>query len=57
MDLLNLVHKYEDDILGRRVGLPVGRDVREAGNDSPNLADVGICYHMLLNNMMQNFQF
>ena len=57
MDLLNLVHKYEDDILGRRVGLPGGRDVREERNDSPNLADVGMCYHMLLNNMMQNFQF
>ena len=53
LDLLNLVHKYEDDILGRRVGLPGGRDVREERNDSPNLADVGMCYHMLLNNMMQ----
>ena len=54
LDLVNLVHQYEDEILGRRVGQPGIREENQIEDDNEKMDDVGelldhICLIILLN--------
>ena len=54
LDLVNLVHQYEDEILGRRVGHPGIREQDQLEDESEKMDDVGellykICLILLLN--------
>ena len=41
LDFVNLVHQYEDEILGRRVGHPGIREENQLEDESEKMDDVG----------------
>ena len=41
VDLVNLVHKYEDEILGSGIGFPGIREMRQTGGRSKKYTDLG----------------
>ena len=41
VDLVNLVHRYEDEILGSSIGFPGIREMRQAGGRSKKYTDLG----------------
>ena len=41
VDIVNLVHKYEDEILGRSIGFPGIGGLRQRGGRNRRTSDVG----------------